>query len=145
MQSTNGHRVAYLPTARWADLDPEHGGSPERWLKANSDRATPMYVVNELWDVIKQLNGRINELSTANRGLQARLTGVEGALAELRAKGVSGIRWAGTYEAGSTYREGELVTKGGVWACTCATTTAPPGSDPTSWRLIVRAKSKDVE
>ena len=66
-------------------------------------------------------------------------------LAELRAtKSVGGVRWSGVHEVGAEYVEGELVTRGGLWLA-CATTTATPGSDPTSWTLIVRAKSRDAE
>ena len=140
MQS-NGSRIALMPTFKRSDLSEESGGSVQKWMKVNKDAASPLWVVNMMFDALKQQVGRLNELTIENRALRARVTGLE----SRAAKGVGGIRWAGTFEPGSEYREGEVVTgKGGLWLA-CATTTAAPGTDPTSWRLILRAKTRDAE
>ena len=90
----------------------------------------------------QRLSKRITPLEHTVGALEARVAGLEAKAT----KSVGHVRWAGPFEPGSEYHEGELTTgKGGLWLCTCATTTAAPGSSPTDWRLILRAKSRDAE
>jgi hypothetical protein len=55
-------------------------------------------------------------------------------------RGVPGVRWAGTHEAGHEYHEGELVSRSGLWLCTAPSTKATPGSNPSDWKLVVHRK-----
>lgn len=109
-------------------------------------RAVPVWLWHTACDVFakacQRLSTRITPLEHTVGALEARVAGLEAKAT----KSVGHVRWAGTFEPGSEYHEGELTTgKGGLWLCTRATTTAAPGSSPTDWRLILRAKSRDAE
>ena len=69
----------------------------------------------------------------------ARLTALAERVAQLEQKAV-GVKWAGVYEAGARYAEGQLVTRGGgLWLCASDTVLAPGTSEGASdWRLIVK-------
>ena len=127
-----GRRPAYLPSA--ADVHDPDGF--DAWLKTNAGRAVPVFLFAELFAIIKQQHGRINALENSLRGAVARVAGLEDARAT---KGITGVVWGGTFEPDHTYTSGELVTHASnLWVCTCAETSAIPGADPTSWKLVLR-------
>jgi hypothetical protein len=59
-------------------------------------------------------------------------------LEKARTKARVGVEWAGTFEQGTTYTEGDLCTRnGGLWLA-LRDTAQTPGTDPVSWRLICK-------
>jgi hypothetical protein len=66
------------------------------------------------------------------RGLKTRV-------ADLEARPIGGVEYAGVHEATRTYQPGQLVTRdGSLWLCQRQTMTTP-GYDPTYWKLIVKS------
>src|SRR5262245_18844362 len=86
--------------------------------------------------------GTFRGLHAQNKTRDARLDALEAAVKEKR---VTGVRWAGPYEAGKTYYAGELCQRSGRWICLVPETTAAPGSSPTVWRLVVHRKVSSDE
>jgi hypothetical protein len=122
----------------WDDWD-----SVKAWVHKNRAHGTPLW----LWE------NACSAMVTAHQKANKRLLLLERDLAELQVrvdvtaanltanatKGVSGAVWGGVWEANHTYKSGEIVTHGGnLWICTCAATAVSPGSDPVSWKLILR-------
>jgi hypothetical protein len=51
-----------------------------------------------------------------------------------------GCEWKGIYAENSVYERGDLTTRqGGLWVCVRERTAATPGTDPNSWRLVVKS------
>jgi hypothetical protein len=118
----------------------------ETWAEKHAVAAVPVLLwqrfvaaAREKRENLEAQVSRLESLAVLNEN---RLTELEHQKAKA---GVNNVRWAGVHEPGATYREGELVSRNGLWLCKAATTTATPGGDPDSWQLIVRAKSRDVE
>ena len=60
--------------------------------------------------------------------------------AELQARE---MRYAGTWNAGSTYKKGNFVTHGGsLWCCLISEAKTMPGSDYMAWQLAVKSTTK---
>jgi hypothetical protein len=111
------------------------------WAEREADTACPAAVWASSWsqtlELLDVVAKRLNELKTAHAALQARIAGLEASATAT--KGVNGAVWGGVFETNHEYKSGEIVTHAGnVWICTVGATTAIPGSDPTSWRLVLR-------
>jgi len=70
-------------------------------------------------------------IEAAYTPLAARIAAVE------QQRPTTGVRWAGVYTPDAIYREGDLVTRSGLWLALHAT-GATPGHDPTCWKLICK-------
>jgi hypothetical protein len=152
---TNGHAGAPMATVTRADQQDFHTDGDDglsRWMKSNANHPVPKWAFEAMYDALKdalaQRDSALRILKNDVLALEARQNGTDDALARhaktLGSKSsVSGVKWAGVFESGSTYHEGELVTKSGLWLCK-ATTTAAPGTDPDAWVLVCRrTKTKD--
>ena len=142
--ATSQGNVAQLPDLRGVVIS--DADSTKAWARTYAMREVPVWLWHTACEVFakacQRLSKRITPLEHTVGALEARVAGLEAKAT----KSVGHVRWAGPFEPGSEYHEGELTTgKGGLWLCTCATTTAAPGSSPTDWRLILRATSRDAE
>jgi hypothetical protein len=112
------------------------------WLQRNSSHALPVWMFSNLLDTFKEQIKRIKALETELAALTARQNGTDATLSkhseQIVGRGVNGARWGGTYEPNHKYASGELVTcDANLWIATTSTSVRP-GSDPTSWRLVLR-------
>lgn len=106
--------------------------------KHSAQRAT----LGHIGAIVRVMGEVASDLRAEIRRLESLLVLADGRIRALEAKAtksVSGVTWAGTFTPGATYSRGELVTKTGLWLA-LKTTTATPGTDPASWRLIVHRK-----
>jgi hypothetical protein len=108
--------------------------------------AAPLSYVRLVMSCLRESVERIINLESWRSGFESRLNAKEveivqlkHALAELQAKMVTGFQisaWGWKYQPGARYKPGELTQKNGLWCC-LRETTAQPGSDPASWKLLV--------
>ena len=118
----------------------------EAWATKHGASAVPIAVwaafVGKAREKRQLLESRITQLENQVGALTARQNGADARLAKhedtIIGRGVNGVRWGGTYESNHAYASGELCTcDGNLWVATAATSVRP-GSDPTSWRLVLR-------
>ena len=81
----------------------------------------------------------VHQINNANRGRNTRIDALEKRIAELEtSRSGSSVGYAGVHEVGKQYLSGSLVTRsGGLWLA-LRETTQTPGTDPLSWRLVVK-------
>jgi hypothetical protein len=132
-------RMASLPS----EEDMASDEAQERWAELNAECAVPVW----MWKAAVMKNRAARQDLEANverlnvyfkdvARLEQRIATLE---ATTPPRGVSGARWAGIHEGGREYASGEIVTaRSALWICTCETTTATPGTDPSAWTLILR-------
>jgi len=89
------------------------------------------------WAVELYMLAALRAINLKNVQRNKRLDALEAAVKEKR---ITGVRWAGVYETGRTYREGEMAQKNGLWIATVPETMAAPGTAPKDWKLLVHAK-----
>jgi hypothetical protein len=80
----------------------------------------------------------VDTLAKALESRDERISALEKQVVALESRALS-PEYLGTFKQGETYRRGGLVTRnGGLWLC-LSDTALIPGSNPTSWKLIVKS------
>jgi hypothetical protein len=93
----------------------------------------PFALFSELFTVMRE---KINELSTSNKALMARVTGLEAA--KSKSADDVGPRDCGVWDAGTTYRKHDGVTVDGHYWIAQRETRSTPTENSGDWRLAVR-------